>query len=173
MARITPSSGISSVNIEELEDYEPYRAWLRAIDFQTGSAEYGSEQRLVLDWSLTDEEDDKDTIRDWLSLRLGRQQSGQVSKLRALLNALSGKEEQAEVKWFDTETLEWSYDGEHAENKLGEGAGVLFRGKHGVKQDGTAKFTITTYQSAQTKKRKIEPARPSRDESEKEDEPPF
>jgi hypothetical protein len=140
----------------QLEDYEPYRAWLRRIDFEVGSAEYGSQRRIVVDWALSENPDDTTTIRDWISLRLGRQQSGQVSKLRALLNALAGKPETEEVAYFNDDggdnngnhPLCWGYvlTGPPY-NRLTEGTEVVFRGKHGKKSDGQPKFTITTYQA--------------------------
>jgi hypothetical protein len=146
MPRITPSSG-STIDLSSLEDDEPYKGILKQPKegwFSKGSAEYGAEDRLTVDWQL---EDGDDTIRDWISLRLGKQQNGTVSKLRMLLNALSDKPRDTEVKWFDSDTLEWSYEGDKPFNKITEGMEVVFRGVHGLKQDGNRKFTIQKYQA--------------------------
>jgi len=145
MPRITPSSG-STIDLSQLEDDEPYKGVLKKPKegwFSKGSAEYGGEDRLTIDWEIGGD----DTIRDWISLRLGKQQNGTVSKLRMLLNALSDKPRDTEVKWFDSDTLEWSYDSEQAFNKLSEGMEVVFRGVQGVKQDGNRKYTIQKYSS--------------------------
>lgn len=147
MPRITPSSA----QIVILEDDEAYKGILRKPKdqqgwFTKGSAEYGGEDRLTIDWEL----EDGDTLRDWISLRLGKQQNGTVSKLRMLLNALSDKPRDAEIKWFDSDTLEWSYDGDKPFNKISEGMEVLFRGIQGTKQDGNRKFTIQKYAAPST-----------------------
>lgn len=142
MERVTASSG-SAIDVGQFEDHEPYKGTLKKIDFTTGSAEYGSEQRLTLDWEL----ENGDNVRDWISLRLGKQQNGTVSKLRQLLNALSEKPADTQVEWFDPDSLEWSYEKNGAAfNKLAVGAVVIFRGKRGVKADGSAKFTVNVYQ---------------------------
>ena len=144
MARITAPTG-STIDLTQLEDHEPYKGVLKAIDWTTGSAEYGAEQRLTLDWDLGDDTD----IRDWISLRLGKLKTGGVSKLRQLLNALSGKPADTEVSFFDTETLEWGYEGADgpAHNQLIVGMEVVFRGLKGKREDGTDKFSITVYQA--------------------------
>ena len=144
MPRITPSSG-TAVDFTGYIDDEPYKGVLKKPKegwFTKGSAEYGGEDRLTVDW----ETEDGDSIRDWISLRLGKQQNGTVSKLRMLLNALSDKSRDTEIKWFDSDTLEWSYD-DKPFNKITEGMEVVFRGVQGVKQDGNRKFTIQKYAS--------------------------
>src|SRR2546421_8217465 len=118
MARITPAQ--NSFDLENLRDYDPYRARLKKIDWGRSSEEYGAESRLELTWALLGGEDDQ-TLKDWISLRLGQQQNGQVAKLRMLLNALAGRPEATEVAWFDDETLEWSYDGTVPAGQLAEG----------------------------------------------------
>lgn len=148
MTRITPSSG-STLDLTVLEDDEPYKGILKKPKdgwMSPGALEYGGEDRLTIDWEL----EDKETLRDWISLRLGKQQNGTVSKLRMLLNALSDKPRDTEVKWFDSETLEWGYD-DKAYNKVSEGMEVVFRGIHGTKQDGSGKFTIQKYQTVKAK----------------------
>jgi hypothetical protein len=151
MARITPNSGstVDPTVLKELEDDEPYKGILKKPKdgwLSKGSAEYGGEDRLTIDWQLEDGKIDS-SIRDWISLRLGKQQNGTVSKLRMLLNALSDKPRDTEVKWFDSVTLEWGYD-DKPYNKITEGMEVVFRGVHGKKQDGTTdKFTIQKYQA--------------------------
>ena len=150
MARITPSSG-STIDLTVVEDDEPYKGILKKPKdgwFTKGSAEYGGEDRLTIDWQL---KDGSDSIRDWISLRLGKQQNGTVSKLRMLLNALSDKPRDTEVKWFDSETLEWGYEDDKPYNKISEGMEVVFRGVHGTKQDGSGKFTIQKYQALKAK----------------------
>lgn len=145
MARITPASG--AVAVPELEDYEPYGARLAAIDFDMSSEEFGTpEKRLVVDWALADDPDT--TVRDWVGLRLGKQQSGKVSQLRAMLNAISGKAEDTEIAWFDDESLEWSYDGKVAAEMLAEGQRVVLRGKVVERKAGGKRYKVTTYQAA-------------------------
>lgn len=142
MARITPSTG--TFDPESFVDYEPYRVQLKTIAFSESSPQYGSEKRLELTWDMEDGQD----LRDWVGLRLGKQQSGQVSKLRMLLNALSEKPEATEVAWFDDETLEWSYTKDGAPfRKLGAGVEVVVRGKVTDKADGSGRrFQVTAYQ---------------------------
>lgn len=143
MARITPNQG-TVANLEQLRDYEPYAVSLVETGFQDGAIEYGGEQRLTVDWQLPD----GSTLRDYIGLKLGKQKSGEVAKLRKLLNALAGRPEQEEIAWFDDESLEWSYDGQFPVARLTPGLPVIIRGKHGVKEDGTPKFGITAYQPA-------------------------
>ncbi len=166
MPRITPNSG-TPIDLSQLEDDEAYKGTLHKPKdgwYSKGSAEYGGEDRLTVDWEISELE----TIRDWISLRLGKQQNGTVSKLRMLLNALSDKPRDTEIKWFDSDTLEWSYDGEKAFNKITEGVEVLFRGVKGKKADGTTdKFTIQKYGSVATKNKPASKAKATTDE------PPF
>jgi len=148
MPRITESSGQNVEIIQSLEDDEPYKGVLRKPKdgwFSQGSEQYGGEQRLTVDWELAD---GVSTVRDWISLRLGKQQNGTVAKLRQLLNALSDKPRDTKIEWFDSDTLEWSYDGKNADNKITEGLEVTFRGVSGTKQDGQPKFSIQKYASA-------------------------
>jgi hypothetical protein len=147
MARITPPTQNTDI---DLQDHEAYRARLKAIDFEESDhPQYGHQRRLIVDWEpLTME---GFTIRDWISLRLGRQQNGQTSKLRMLLNALSQKPKAEEIAWFDDETLEWSYDGEHMANKLTVDQEVILRGETTEKVvDGQTKrrFKIGVYSPA-------------------------
>lgn len=169
MPRITPSSG-STVDLSVLEDDEPYKGILRKPKdgwLSKGSMEYGGEDRLTIDWEL---EDGINSVRDWISLRLGKQQNGTVSKLRMLLNALSDKPRDTEIKWFDTDTLEWGYD-DKPFNKITEGSEILFRGIGGIRQDGNRKFTIQKYgppkarMAATAGGKKLKPA--------SDEEPPF
>lgn len=151
MARITPNSG-STLDLTTLEDDEPYKGVLKKPKdgwFSTGAAEYGSEERLTVDWVLEDGE----SIRDWISLRLGKStKTGAVSKLRMLLNALSEKPRDTEIVGFTTETLEWEYEVGKPFNKITEGMEVIFRGVKGFKADGTTeKFTIQKYQAPKAK----------------------
>lgn len=157
MTRITPASG-QVIDFEQFEDHEPYKGTLKKISWSEGSVEYGSEKRLTLDWEL---EDGITSVRDWISLRLGKQQNGTVSKLRQLLNALSEKPTDTQVEWFDPDTLEWSYVKDGAPfNKLAEGMNVIFRGKLGMRSDGQGrKYTVTVYQAPKkaTGKAKVKP----------------
>ena len=54
------------------------------------------------------------------------------------------------VRFFDDETLEWSYDGDQPYSKLSVGLPVIIRGKSEVKmgEGGGKRFRITTYQPA-------------------------
>ena len=141
MARISPSANFQA---PVLEDHEGYNATLKDFDWVTSSEQYGGEKRLQLDWQI---EGESYSIRDWVGLRLGKQQSGQVSKLRALLNAIAGKPEATEIAWFDDETTEWSYDGTTAYGKLEPDAcEVIVRGTSMAKEDGTSRFSVKVYQ---------------------------
>ena len=148
MARITPKS--SDFSISGLEDHEAYTATLKDIDWATSDEKYGGECRLVLDWDLEGQEY---SVRDWVGLRLGKQQSGQVSKLRALLNAIAGKPEATEVAWFDDDSTEWSYDGATPYGKLQPGVcEVIIRGTNVPKEDGTSRFSVKVYQAIKAQK---------------------
>lgn len=144
MTRITAPTPTSDVT---LEDHEPYKGTLKNTEWATSSEEYGGGQRLVVDWDLGNDED----VRDWINLKLGKQKDGKVAKLRALLNALSDKPADTEIAWFDDSSLEWSYDGETAHNKLYIGAEVVFRGINGKKADGGDRYSIQVYQAPKKK----------------------
>src|SRR5262245_15291041 len=130
MARITQPTG-TMVDLSQLRDYDPYVFRLKAIDWQQSDPKFSkngeTEMRMIVDWEMV--EDPDLSIRDWLSLRLGRQQNGQVSKLRMLLNAVAQQPESSDIAWFDDESLEWSYDGDHVACKLDQGLEVIIRGK--------------------------------------------
>lgn len=154
MSRITPPQQ-AATDLSQLKDYDPYRVQIAKVDTERGSAEYGSELRLVLDLAFTD--DPTFTIRDWISMRLGRQQNGQVSKLRMLLNAIAQQPEATEIAWFDDESLEWSYDGDSAFAKVEEGFEVIVRGKVTEKQTDQGpkrRYAINAYQPATDEKPK-------------------
>ena len=140
MSRITPPSAVAIP--ESIEDDEFYPVTLLKLTTSTGSPEYGSELQLQIDWEF----EDSTSARDWVSLRLGKQQNGTIAKLRQLLNAISGKKPDVEVAWFDSESFEWGYekDGD-AHNRLQEGAACLLRGKRVEKKDGQFKFVIDAY----------------------------
>lgn len=143
MARVTPATTFAS---PALEDHEPYPAKLTAIEWVTSSEQYGGEKRLQLDWELKSGE----SVRDWVGVRLGKQQSGQVSKLRALLNALVGKPESTEIAWFDDETLDFSYDGKDPYYALKVGDKVTLRGTSVTKEDGSHRFSVKVYQASKS-----------------------
>jgi len=137
--RITPSSRTVNVTIEPDEFYE---VTLKALATSTGSAQYGGELQLQVDW----EYEDASEVRDWISLRLGKQQNGTVAKLRQLLNSIAGKPYDTEIAWFDSDTMEWGYekDGD-AFDKLTEGRSCLARGIRGTKEDGQPTFKVDAY----------------------------
>ena len=147
MARITPPTQGS---IPQLEDHEPYRASIANIEWdQSEHPQYGQQTRLVVDFALDNQPDQK--IRDWIALRLGRQQNGQVSKLRKLLNAIGQQPEAADIAWFDDDTLEWSYDGNKPYAKLDLGLPVIIRGQTVEKPSENGpkrRFVINVYQPA-------------------------
>jgi hypothetical protein len=175
MPVITPSS--ESYELPDLKDFEAYKG--RLVVWEVRENEYKGKQSVQLQVDLALSEDDNDTLRDWMGLALGTRRSGQVSRLRTFLNALSDKPTSAEIKWFNTDTWEWGYEpynqyGDQpaaSTNKLVKGMEVLFRGLNGVKEDGNRKFSMTTYQSAHEKasakgKRTPQPAGVSSEESE-------
>ncbi len=149
MARITASQ--NGIDLDQLRDYDAYLVQLKEIGWSNGAPQYGGEKRLEVTWERVDGVGNgtEETFRDWLSLRLGRQQSGQVSKLRMLLNALAGQPETVDIAWFEDEELTWSYDGQNPYARLSEGLQVVVRGKVELKADGSGRrFRITTYQPA-------------------------
>lgn len=147
MTRIVPKQ---QTDVSQLKDYEPYRVSIHAIDWIESSGEYAAEgKRLQIDWAF--DPDALFTTRDYVGLRLGRQTSGQVSKLRSLLNALAHKPEATEISWFDDESLEWSYDGTTPFARLEEGLEVIVRGKIVEKPSDSGprkRFNISAYQPA-------------------------
>lgn len=144
MPRISPPTGADS--IVELEDDQPYKVSLKSWEYVEGAAEYGGNQRLQIDWKVGDEDDD--TVRDWLSLKLGKQQSGVVSKLRMLLNALSQRPPETEIKWFDTDSDSWSYDGDREDNKLTTGYEIVIIGENKMRADGSGRsYRISKYRA--------------------------
>lgn len=155
MPRITPSTRAVNDTIEPDEFYE---VTLKAINTSTGSVQYGSELQLQIDW----EYEDGSEVRDWLSLRLGKQQNGTVAKLRQMLNSIAGKPYDAEVAWFDSDTMEWGYEKDApAHDKLSEGRACLARGIRGTKDDGSATFKLDAYRplkKAAPAKKKLVPA---------------
>lgn len=152
MARISASAQTSEV--ADLEDFEPYQVTLQSVTKSTGAEQYGSQPQLEVTWQL----EDSTTVRDWPALKLGKSRdSGKVSKLRAMLNAIAGKPEAAEIAWFDDETFEWSYDGETAVARLTEGLPVIVRGKNVEKVvDGESqlRYRIQAYQPIKRSKPK-------------------
>lgn len=146
MAKITPSANHVG---PQLEDDTSYKATLVGIEWSVSSPEYGSERRLQLDW-LPEGCEEYETVRDWISLRLGKQQNGTVSKLRQLLNAIAGKPSGTDIKWFDDETLEISWSGEGPEDQLTTGREVILEGVNGTKADGSPKFSVARYKRLPT-----------------------
>lgn len=149
MARITPSTGSpleNPLDINNVRNMVPYRARLIRTDWATGSAEYGSQQRLVCDWELIDvpsgPQNQPGQVRDYYGLALGARRDGTVAQLRQMLNAIADTDEQAEVSFFDDETMEWGYEGEDgpAWGQLQKGWEVTVMGKITAKQNGTGSF---------------------------------
>lgn len=169
MARITPSTG--TFDIEAFEDMEPYKVRIKAFNIaENDHPQYGKQKRLEVTWELLDDPDS--APRDWMSLKLGKNQEGQVSKLRMLLNALGNRPKDAEIAWFDDATYEWSYEPDGAPfSKISEGQEVILRGESVMKKDGSGRvFRIKTYQSEVSRKRKPVPANVGATED---SEPPF
>ena len=141
MGRITGTSEFTF----DLKDHEPYEVILAEDpELIDGSPQYGGDKRLQVTWQLPD----GNSVRDWLSLKLGRQQNGQVSKLRALLNAASNLAENENIAWFDDETFEWGYSANGpAENVLRKGGTrVILRGTTTTNEAGQRRFAIRVYQ---------------------------
>ena len=134
MSRITPSTRAVNNTIDADEFYEVTIETLGGIVEGT----YGDQLQVDLQY------EDASTVRDWLGLKLGKAQNGTVAKLRQFLNSVAGKPYDAEIKWFDSETMEWSYDTEPFD-KLSEGRSCLARGIRGVKDDGSPTFSIDAY----------------------------
>lgn len=160
MARILPPAPPAPalenpVDVNRLRNYEGYRARLADINWSRTRPEYGDEKRLVLDWELVDL---GGSVRDYLNLKLGRQQSGQVSKLRQLLNALAERSETAEIAWFNDDEgdeagenpLCWGYEGSGVpERRLHAGIEVSVRGKLVERSDGQGRrYQVEVYESA-------------------------
>jgi hypothetical protein len=146
MARITPASNVQVVSLEE---DQPYKVTLKAIDIYNGEYKGKPQSKLQLDWEF----DDSSSIRDWLYLKLGTSK-GVPSKLRQLLNALQDRPALDEVSFFDDETYEWGYQGGSgpADNRLTAGMQVVIRGAEVQRQDGSRRWTIQKYQMVKRQK---------------------
>lgn len=160
MARYTPppppAPAIEEpVDVNRVRNYEAYRARLTAINWNRTRPEYGNKKQLALDWELPDVGGE---VRDFLGLSLGQQQNGGISKLRQLLNALSGQPEAAEIFWFNDDEgdergqhpLAWGYEPNDVPYMtLEEGHEVLVRGKVVERSDGKGwRYKIEVYESA-------------------------
>lgn len=153
MARITPSTG-TATDVSQLEDDEPYVVEIIGMSFdESDHPQYGRQKRLRLTLAFVDENGQAnrdDTILDWVGLKLGQKQDGEIAKLRQLLNALAREPKETTVAWFDDDTMEWSYDGEIATGRLEEGQRVVIRGELVMKtgQDGTPvrRYRVKKYQ---------------------------
>ncbi len=148
MARIT------AADVSQLEDDEPYVMEITGMSFEESDhPQFGHQKRLRVTLAFVDESGQanrEDTILDWLGLKLGQQQSGEIAKLRQLLNALAEEPKETTIAWFDDETLEWSYDGNEAAMQLAEGRRVVVRGELVTKVglDGTPvrRYRVKKYQ---------------------------
>lgn len=153
MARITPSTG-TAADVSQLEDDEPYVMEITGMSFEESDhPQYGHQKRLRLTLAFVDESGQAnrdDTILDWLGLKLGQTQGGEIAKLRQLLNALAEESKETTVAWFDDDTLEWSYDGDLVALQLVEGQRVVVRGELVMKTgaDGTPvrRYRVKKYQ---------------------------
>jgi hypothetical protein len=97
------------VDVNRVRNHRPYAARLKAWEPTVGSYNGNPERRIIVDWELIDA---GGSVRDWLGCRLGQQHTGQVSKLRRMLNALADEPESTAIDWFDDESGEWAYEGE-------------------------------------------------------------
>ena len=171
MPRITPTSG--SGIIHPLEDDEPYvgsLSWPTDGPWSESTLNGKTSTQLTVDWVC----EDGNRVRDWIGLRLGKSsKTGQVSKLRMLLNSLADKPRDTPVSFFDTDTLEWGYDDNKAFAKLREGLVVVFRGINGKKVDGSDKFTVQKYQAPKQRGAAATGAARVRPSSNDDDEIPF
>lgn len=157
MARITESSG-ATLDLTQFEDDEPYRVRIKEVGAITDTEYQGKKGRqLEIVWELAGEPDT--TLKDWLSLSLGKQRDGTISKFRQFLNAIGQQPKDTAIKWFDDETLEWSYDGTHAHLKIQEGLEAILRGEIRDRADPSQgkKFAIKKY-AAPKSQRKARPA---------------
>ena len=140
MARVTPPQGGGYDG--GLPDDEPIPVELLSIDV-VEDQRFDAGPRFALKWQTVDGNDI--WIRDWLSVRLGKQQSGQVSKLRGLVNALHGRKATDEVAWADDETAEYGLDGEDTTGRIEPGIRVAVIGQNVVKDDGSTVFRVEKY----------------------------
>lgn len=166
MARITEATG-STIDLTQFEDDEPYKVRIQAVGAVTDTEYQGKKGRqLEITWSLVD--DPETTLKDWLSLSLGKQKNGTVSKFRQFLNALAQKPKDESIKWFDDEELTWSYNGTHAHMKLEAGLEAILSGEIRDRADPTQgkKFAITKYKAPKVRK-----ARPADYEDEQPEDP--
>jgi hypothetical protein len=152
MSRLSSASKSTDFGVA-LPDFDPLHAGLNELTLEEGN--FGTQLKLV--WRLTDEKFGDQWVWDYVSLKLGKNNSGQASKLRKLLNALMGQPEVGEV-WFDDVSFEYGIGEDGPVSgmlKLGE-TEVILRGQNQPdKNDPTAtRFRVTTYQSAGAKTEK-------------------
>lgn len=102
---IRPSD--STIDISGLQDWRPYPARIKDIQIVEGSEQYGKKERLQIDFELQLPEGEKRTVRAWFGFSLGRSNTGEVAKLRRLLNAITKRKSSEDITWFNKRTLEW------------------------------------------------------------------
>jgi hypothetical protein len=152
MARITAPTGGDFPQVQ-VRDYDPVPVVLNSLEVDPNSAYPQSGPRLKLVWAL--ESNPEEWLWDWASIKLGEQRSGQVAKLRTILNAIHGRATNAPVAWFDDETFEYALDGDAgapATGRLAAGVRVVIRGVNEAKptpeNPAATRFKITAYQPA-------------------------
>lgn len=134
----------------QLDEERSYTGTLKAVTIEPSKNPlYPDPQvKLVLAVSVDGKIED---VTDYLGIRIGQQKDGTIAKLRQLLNALAGKEREADL-WLDPDALEWGYDmqpGTAPFAKLQAGNGlpaVSFRGEMRLSPKGKF-YKITSYRA--------------------------
>jgi hypothetical protein len=150
MPIMTP--GTSS--LPKLADDEPYTMQITDATVEDGHA-FDDPEKIVPTLKVTLQLPPGDTdehILAWLPIAFGKnRKTGKPSRFRAFLNAVSGKPEDAEILWFDTERLSWGYtreDPDPTARQLKIGDKVIIRGTNGTNDQGYARFTIEKFRPA-------------------------
>ena len=152
------------VDVRRVRNYESYRARIVDINPTRSRPEFGNEKQFVVDFELFDSDGVAlGNARTWLSPRFGlNQQTGQVSKMTAFLNALASQKETTVVAWFNDEEgdergeqpLAWGYDSTRTPYlALRPGLEVNVRGKIAPRSDGQGeKYRIEVFEPVEAAK---------------------
>lgn len=97
----------TTIDIRGLQEWRPYPAKIADMEIVTGSEQYGSKERLQIDFELQLPEGETRNVRSWFGISLGKSNTGQIAKLRRLLNAITNRKSTDEISWFNKRTLEW------------------------------------------------------------------
>lgn len=129
MSWITPPQGGATYD-GTLPELDPIEVVLKSV-VVAPDEKFGSGPRAALVWETIEHEQQQ--IFDWASVKLGKNNSGQVSKMRSIINAIEGRPTDAEIAGIDDETLEYALDGSAIDGAVKAGVRVVVRGENVTK----------------------------------------